>query len=139
MKVSIQEIKNEIGPISILVNNAANDERHNIDDVTPEFWDNRMNTNLRHYFFTVQSIYKDMKKIRKKDYCELQEIERYYKDMERERTKLYEKRKKELQKEIKKKEEKLEKEMKNFLKTKPHNEEKPLSQLKCPKTTIQGA
>ena len=49
--------------LDALVNNAANDERHNIDDVTPEFWDNRMNTNLRHYFFTVQSIYKDMKKL----------------------------------------------------------------------------
>jgi len=63
MKNKIEEIKKELGPISILVNNAANDERHNIDDVTPEFWDNRMNTNLRHYFFTVQSIYKDMKKL----------------------------------------------------------------------------
>ena len=63
MKNKIDGIKKEIGAISILVNNAANDDRHNIDDVTPEFWDNRMNTNLRHYFFTIQSIYKDMKKL----------------------------------------------------------------------------
>ena len=63
MKNKIEEIKKEIGAISILVNNAANDDRHNIDDVTPEFWDNRMNINLRHYFFTIQSIYKDMKKL----------------------------------------------------------------------------
>ena len=63
MKKKIEEIKKKIGPISILVNNAANDERHNIDDVTPEFWDNRMNTNLRHYFFTAQSVYKDMQKL----------------------------------------------------------------------------
>ena len=63
MKKKIREIQKEVGPISILVNNAANDERHNLDDVTPEFWDNRMNTNLRHYFFTVQSVYKDMKKL----------------------------------------------------------------------------
>ena len=63
MNSKIEEIKKELGPISILVNNAANDQRHNIDDVTPEFWDNRMNTNLRHYFFAAQSIYKDMKKI----------------------------------------------------------------------------
>ena len=63
MKKKIEEIKKEIGAISILVNNAANDDRHNIDDVTPEFWDNRMNTNLRHYFFTAQSIYKDMQKL----------------------------------------------------------------------------
>ena len=53
----------KIGPISIVVNNAANDERHNIDDVTTEYWDSRMHINLRHYFFTVQSTYKDMKKL----------------------------------------------------------------------------
>jgi len=61
----IKEIQNELGPISILVNNAGNDERHNIDDVTPEFWDNRMHVNLRHYFFIAHSIYKDMKKLGK--------------------------------------------------------------------------
>ena len=65
LKKKIEEIQNELGAISILVNNAGNDERHNIDDVTPEFWDNRMHVNLRHYFFTAQSIYKDMKKLGK--------------------------------------------------------------------------
>ena len=59
----ILEIQIEVGSISVLVNNAANDERHSIEDVTPEFWDNRMNVNLRHYFFASQSIYKDMKKL----------------------------------------------------------------------------
>ena len=63
LKSQIEHIQKDLGPISILVNNAANDERHNIDDVTPEFWDNRMHVNLRHYFFTAQSVYKDMKKI----------------------------------------------------------------------------
>ena len=63
LKNKIKEIQEELGSISILVNNAGNDERHNIDDVTPEFWDNRMHVNLRHYFFTAQSVYKDMKKI----------------------------------------------------------------------------
>ena len=63
MKKKIKEIQKRLGAISILVNNAANDERHNIDDVTPEFWDNRMHVNLRHYFFTTQSIYKDMQKL----------------------------------------------------------------------------
>ena len=50
LKKKIREIQIEFGLISVLVNNAGNDERHNIDDVTPEFWDNRMNVNLRHYF-----------------------------------------------------------------------------------------
>ena len=63
LKSKIKEIQKELGSISILVNNAGNDERHKIDDVTPEFWDNRMHVNLRHYFFTAQSVYKDMKKI----------------------------------------------------------------------------
>ena len=65
LKSKINEIRKEVGLISILINNAANDERHDIDSVTPEYWDNRMNVNLRHYFFTIQSVYKDMKKLGK--------------------------------------------------------------------------
>ena len=65
LKSIINQIREEVGLISILVNNAANDERHDIDSVTPEYWDNRMNVNLRHYFFTTQSVYKDMKKLGK--------------------------------------------------------------------------
>ena len=52
---TISKIISEKGPIEILINNAANDERHKIEDVTEEFWNERMNINLRHYFFTVQS------------------------------------------------------------------------------------
>ena len=65
LKDSIQQVKQDLGPISILINNAANDERHNIDDVTSEYWDDRMNINLKHYFFAIQSVYKDMKKLGK--------------------------------------------------------------------------
>ena len=65
LKVSIQQVRQDLGPISILINNAANDERHNIDDVTPEYWDDRMSINLKHYFFAIQSVYKDMKKLGK--------------------------------------------------------------------------
>ena len=65
LKSKINQIREEVGLISILVNNAANDERHDIDSVTPEYWDNRMNVNLRHYFFATQSVYKDMKKLGK--------------------------------------------------------------------------
>jgi len=62
---TIKEIQKELGPISVVVNNAANDERHDIDSVTPEFWDNRFHVNLRHFFFTIQSTYKDMKALGK--------------------------------------------------------------------------
>jgi NAD(P)-dependent dehydrogenase (short-subunit alcohol dehydrogenase family) len=56
LKSSLEKVKKEIGPISILVNNAANDERHKIEDVTEEYWNDRINVNLRHYFFSVQSV-----------------------------------------------------------------------------------
>ncbi len=65
LKESIEHIKKSLGPISILINNAANDERHNIDDVTPEYWDDRMNINLKHFFFAAQAVYKDMKELGK--------------------------------------------------------------------------
>ena len=57
---TISKIIDNNGAIDILVNNAANDERHSIDEVTEEFWNERMNINLRHYFFTVQSVKKAM-------------------------------------------------------------------------------
>ena len=56
----ITKIISDKGPINILINSAANDERHSIDDVTEEYWDERMSINLKHYFFTVQSVKKAM-------------------------------------------------------------------------------
>ncbi len=46
----------EFGGVAVLVNNAANDDRHDWRDVTPEYFDNRINTNLRHYFFAIQAL-----------------------------------------------------------------------------------
>ena len=63
LKKTIKEIREELGLVSILVNNAANDERHSIESVTEEFWDDRMNVNLKHYFFAIQSVCKDMEKL----------------------------------------------------------------------------
>jgi NAD(P)-dependent dehydrogenase (short-subunit alcohol dehydrogenase family) len=45
-----------LGGISVLVNNAASDDRHDWSEVTVEYFDNRMNTNLRHYFFAIQAL-----------------------------------------------------------------------------------
>jgi NAD(P)-dependent dehydrogenase (short-subunit alcohol dehydrogenase family) len=45
-----------LGGITVLVNNAANDDRHDWREVTPEYFDNRINTNLRHYFFAIQAL-----------------------------------------------------------------------------------
>ena len=46
----------KLGNATVLVNNAARDDRHNWKDVTPEYWDDRMNTNLRHFFFAMQAV-----------------------------------------------------------------------------------
>jgi NAD(P)-dependent dehydrogenase (short-subunit alcohol dehydrogenase family) len=44
------------GAARVLVNNAARDDRHRWEDVTPEFFDERMDTNLRHMFFAIQAV-----------------------------------------------------------------------------------
>jgi len=46
----------KLGPITVLVNNAANDQRHNYADVTVEYWDERQAVNLRHQFFAIQAV-----------------------------------------------------------------------------------
>lgn len=45
-----------LGSVSVLVNNAANDDRHDWRDVTPEYFDDRIHVNLRHYFFAIQAL-----------------------------------------------------------------------------------
>ena len=46
----------DLGAITVLVNNAAADDRHSWEDMTVEYWNDRLNTNLRHYFFAIQSV-----------------------------------------------------------------------------------
>ncbi len=61
LQTAIRHVENSLGTIRVLVNNAANDDRHDVKDVTPEYWDNRMNVNLRHHFFTIQALSPGMK------------------------------------------------------------------------------
>lgn len=49
------------GAISILVNNAAHDERHPTEEMTPEYWDDRVGVNIKHQFFAAQAVLPDMK------------------------------------------------------------------------------
>ena len=44
-----------LGGIEVVINNAANDDRHAVGDVTPDYWDQRMAVNLRHQFFVAQA------------------------------------------------------------------------------------
>lgn len=56
LKTVVGEIENELGTVRALVNNAANDDRHKLEEITPEYWDDRMAVNLRHHFFLIQSV-----------------------------------------------------------------------------------
>ena len=60
LKSSIEKLRSKLGLFDVLVNNAAHDDRHKWQDVTEEYWDERFATNLRHHFFTIQSVAKDM-------------------------------------------------------------------------------
>ena len=56
MRAAIAALQSRLGPATVLVNNAARDDRHDWQDVTPEFWDERMATNMRHMFFAIQAV-----------------------------------------------------------------------------------
>jgi len=59
----IKQTQKTFGAISILINNAARDTRHDLLDYSEEQWDQAMHTNLRPHFFTAQAILPDMKKL----------------------------------------------------------------------------
>ena len=56
LQAAIAEAGKAFGPIRVLVNNAARDDRHKFDDVTPEYWDDNQAVNLRHQFFAAQAV-----------------------------------------------------------------------------------
>ncbi|SMX23790.1 SDR family NAD(P)-dependent oxidoreductase [Boseongicola aestuarii] len=62
LKQRVAEATEAHGPITTLVNNAANDERHNTLDVTEDFWDWMMAINLKAYFFAGQAVIPGMRK-----------------------------------------------------------------------------
>ena len=56
----IKKIINSKGPIDILINNAANDDRHSTKQVDEKYWNNRMDVNLKHFFFTIKAVLRGM-------------------------------------------------------------------------------
>ena len=62
LRQAIASVRKTFGPITVLVNNAAHDERHKLEDVTPEYFDDRIAVNLKHQFFAIQAVVGDMKK-----------------------------------------------------------------------------
>lgn len=56
LRAAIAEVAAAHGPVMALLNNAANDRRHRIDEVTPEFWDAAVAVNMKHAFFAAQAV-----------------------------------------------------------------------------------
>lgn len=56
LRAAFAALAERLGPATVLVNNAARDDRHGWQDVTPEYWDERLSTNLRHMFFAIQAV-----------------------------------------------------------------------------------
>ena len=61
LRTAIAEAGQRHGPLRVLVNNAGNDDRHTTESVTVDYWDNRMQINLRHQFFAAQAARSQMR------------------------------------------------------------------------------
>ncbi|MCH4880003.1 SDR family oxidoreductase [Pseudomonas sp. TMW22090] len=56
LQAAIAAVEAQWGAVDVLINNAARDDRHPMQDVDVEYWDERMQTNLRHAFFAAQAV-----------------------------------------------------------------------------------
>lgn len=56
LRQAVAEVAGAFGTILALVNNAANDDRHDWREVSPDYWDDRIAVNLRHMFFAIQAV-----------------------------------------------------------------------------------
>ena len=61
LQALLERVGDKFGPIRVLVNNAGRDDRHALDDLTPEYWDNCLAINLRHQVFATQSVARQLK------------------------------------------------------------------------------
>ena len=62
LQAVMAELADKLGDFDILVNNAANDQRHQTQDVTLEYWNERIAINQRPMFFTCQAVFEGMKR-----------------------------------------------------------------------------
>jgi D-xylose 1-dehydrogenase len=61
LRAAVEGLEASAGPVGVLINNAANDQRYELDDVTPEQWDAAQAVNLRHQFFMAQAVIPGMR------------------------------------------------------------------------------
>jgi D-xylose 1-dehydrogenase len=61
LRAGVAEARKAHGSINVLINNAAHDERHPTEEMTPDYWDDRIAVNLKHQFFAAQAVLPDMK------------------------------------------------------------------------------
>lgn len=64
LRGAISRVRAQTGPFSALVNNAGNDDRLPVEEVEPDYWDDRFHTNLRHQFFAAQAVLPDLSAVR---------------------------------------------------------------------------
>lgn len=62
LKSCFVQIAGKLGDVDILINNAGSDDHHKIDDITEEYFNNRINVNLRHQLFAIQAVIPGMTK-----------------------------------------------------------------------------
>ncbi len=63
LQASLAQAQQELGDFSILVNNVASDDRHTLESVTPDYWDERMAVNQRPAFFAIQALVPGMRRL----------------------------------------------------------------------------
>ena len=63
LQAAIGTVRDRLGPIAVLVNNAADDNRHPVADITQATWDHAQDVNLRHHFFAAQAVHPHMKEL----------------------------------------------------------------------------
>jgi D-xylose 1-dehydrogenase len=63
LQKAIEDMVARQGDFSVLINNVARDDRHTLESVTPQYYDERIAVNQRAAFFAIQSIVPGMKRL----------------------------------------------------------------------------
>jgi len=63
LEAAMEEVRQRLGPIGVLVNNAANDQRQDVDGASEADWDRTMALNLKHQFFAAQIARRSMREL----------------------------------------------------------------------------